>query len=57
MLCTFSVWDEEVAHEVSTRLGKRVAVHYLEHRGIPTNCLGETAHYVDHISDVPEQMD
>jgi hypothetical protein len=55
VLWTFSIWDEKVAQDVNVRLGKRVVVHYKEHRGIPTNCFGETAYYVDHISDVPDQ--
>jgi hypothetical protein len=57
VLWTFSVWNEQVAHEVNGRLGKRVVVHYKEHRGIPTNCFGETDYYVDHISDVADQQD
>ncbi len=51
---TFSVWDEAVAREINSLLGKRVVLHYREYRGIPTNCFGETDYYVDGIKSVEE---
>ena len=27
--------------------GKRVVLHYGEHRGVPTDCFGESQYYVD----------
>ena len=30
----------------TTRSGKRVVVHYREHRGLPTSCFGETSYFV-----------
>lgn len=50
----FSVWDEAVAREINSLLGKRVVIHYREYRGIPTNCFGETDYYVDGIKSVEE---
>lgn len=50
----FSVWDEAVAREINSLLGKRVVMHYREYRGIPTNCFGETDYYVDGIKSVEE---
>lgn len=43
----FSVRDEAVAAKVNEALGKRVVLHYSEHRGVPTDCFGETQYYVD----------
>ncbi len=51
---SFSVWDETVAREINSLLGKRVVLHYREYRGIPTNCFGETDYYVDGVKSVEE---
>ncbi len=42
----FSVRDDSVAGVISEALGKRVVLHYDEHRGVPTRCFGETLYYV-----------
>ncbi|HYG63905.1 MAG TPA: hypothetical protein VEL74_15110 [Thermoanaerobaculia bacterium] len=42
----FSVRDEAVAERINKALGSRVALHYEEHRGVPTSCFGETGHFV-----------
>ena len=47
VLWYFSVRDEAVASKVKDAEGKRVVLHYREHRGIPTDCFGETQYYVD----------
>jgi hypothetical protein len=43
---TFTVRDEAVARKINESLGKRVALHYEEHRGVPTTCFGETGYFV-----------
>jgi hypothetical protein len=43
----FSVWDEKVAKQMSSLLGKKVILHYKEYRNLPTDCFGATAYYVD----------
>jgi hypothetical protein len=43
----FSVRDESLEPALNDALGKRVVVHYTEHRGIPTTCFGETPYFVD----------
>jgi hypothetical protein len=43
----FSVRDDAVATKVNEALGKKVVLHYTEHRGVPTECFGETQYYVD----------
>jgi hypothetical protein len=49
----FSVRDERVLPSLNAALGKRVVLHYTEHRGIPTTCYGHTCYYVDSVSVVP----
>lgn len=41
----FSVRDASIAPQMNAALGKRVVVHYREHRGLP-RCLGETSYFV-----------
>lgn len=45
----FSVRDPKVAQEITTSLGKRVALHYTEHRGVPTSVFAETPYFVDRV--------
>ena len=42
----FSVRDSKVADYINASLGKRVALSYEQHRGIPTSCFGETEYFV-----------
>jgi hypothetical protein len=46
----FSARDKSVVPKLSSALGKRVVLHYTEHRGIPTTCFGQTTYFVDSIS-------
>ena len=39
--------DPRVAQEIRASLGKRVALHYAEHRGVPTSVFAETRYFVD----------
>jgi hypothetical protein len=43
----FTVRDPAVAEGLNAALGKHVSLHYEEHRGLPTSCLGQTAYFVD----------
>jgi len=47
VLWYFSVRDEATAMKVNEGLGKKVVLHYSEHHGLPTDCFGETANFVD----------
>ena len=49
VLWNFTVRDPAVAAQINAVLGKRMVLHYEEHRGIPTQCYGETNHFVDRI--------
>jgi hypothetical protein len=43
---SFTVRDDLVAESINQSLGKRVAVRYQQHKGVPTTCFGETEYYV-----------
>jgi hypothetical protein len=42
----FTVRDVEVAKQVNAAVGKRVALTYAQHKGLPTSCFGETDYFV-----------
>ncbi len=42
----FTVRDDSVAALINQGMGKRVALSYNQHKGIPTSCFGETEYFV-----------
>ena len=48
----FSVRDAAVVEALQGALGKRVALHYTEHRGVPTTCFAETSYFVDGLHSI-----
>lgn len=42
----FTVHDDAVADKINRAMGKRVALTYEQHIGIPTNCFGDTQYFV-----------
>jgi hypothetical protein len=48
----FSVRDAAVVSRLKSAIGDRVALHYTEHRGIPTTCFGQTNYFVDSVNVV-----
>jgi hypothetical protein len=48
----FSVRDAQAAEQIRTAIGRRVVLHYTEHKGIPTSCFGETSYFVDAVRAV-----
>ena len=46
-LFLFSVRADSIAEQINAAAGKRVSLHYEEHRGIPTSCFGETPYFVN----------
>jgi hypothetical protein len=42
----FTVPDEAIAGKINSSLGKRVALHYEQHKWIPNSCFGETEYFV-----------
>lgn len=45
----FTVRDDVVAAEITRLMGKRVVLHYAQHRWIPNSCFGETEYFVDRV--------
>lgn len=43
---SFSIRSDSVAGIIQKSMGKRVSLEYEEHRGVPTNCFGETSYFV-----------
>lgn len=50
----FTVWDDKVASQINSVMGKRVTLHYEEKVGLPTTCFGETRHWVTGVAAVDE---
>jgi hypothetical protein len=48
----FTVRNDSVAQLINQSLGKRVALHYAQHKGVPTSCFGETEYYVSDVKVV-----
>ena len=48
----FSVPDAGVATRVNGLIGKRVALIYQQHRGIPTSCFGETEYFISDVREI-----
>ncbi len=42
----FSVREDAVAAVINSSLGRRVALSYEQHKGVPTDCFGETEYFV-----------
>ena len=45
----FSVRDAEVAKQLTAAAGKRILISYSQHKGVPTECFGETEYYADKV--------
>lgn len=43
---TFSVRDDLIAQHITSSMGERVSLTYEQHKGIPTDCFGETEYFV-----------
>ena len=48
----FTVRSDSIAGLINQSLGKRVALHYSQHKGIPTSCFGETEYFVSDVKIV-----
>lgn len=45
-LFLFTVRSDSIASVIDKTVGKRVALHYEEHPGVPSSCFGETDYFV-----------
>jgi hypothetical protein len=48
----FTVRDDGVAQRINQSMGQRVALHYEQHRGVPSSCFGETEYFVTNLQAV-----
>ncbi|MDZ7631858.1 MAG: hypothetical protein U5K74_11070 [Gemmatimonadaceae bacterium] len=48
----FTVRDDKVAESINNSLGKQVKLTYSQHKGVPTQCFGETEYFVNAIQVV-----
>lgn len=46
----FTVRGDAVAAKINAVAGKRVALHYDQHKGIPLSCFGETQYFVTDVT-------
>jgi hypothetical protein len=51
-LFNFTVRDSDVAARINQTMGRRVALSYEEHRGIPSSCFGETGYFVTDVRSI-----
>jgi hypothetical protein len=48
----FTVRDDSIAARINQTMGRRVALTYKQHKGIPTSCFGETEYFVADVKAV-----
>lgn len=53
VIWAFSARDPKVIPQLRAAIGKRVVIHYTEHRGVPTTCFGQTTYFVDSVLSQP----
>ncbi|OEZ57539.1 hypothetical protein [Duganella sp. HH105] len=49
----FSVREEAVAQQLMAATGKRVVLSYAQHKGVPSQCFGETEYYITKVQIQP----
>ncbi|NGZ88246.1 hypothetical protein [Duganella aceris] len=49
----FSVREEAIAQALTAATGKRVILTYAQHKGVPSQCFGETEYYVTKVQVQP----
>lgn len=52
----FTVRDDSVAQKINALAGKRVVLHYKQHKFIPTSCFGETEYFIADVREVLEMQ-
>jgi hypothetical protein len=50
----FTVPDDKVVSQIESLDGHRIALLYEEHRGIPSNCFGETEYFVTGVRKIED---
>lgn len=54
----FTVRDPSVAQKINADIGKRLALHYEQHKWIPNSCFGDTEYFVTSVgvAQAPQQQ-
>ena len=50
----FTVRDDSIAALINAAQGKRVAISYEQHKGVPISCFGETEYFVKGVKVLPQ---
>lgn len=50
----FSVRDDSIARKLNDAAGKRVALEYEQHKGVPSRCFGETEYFITGVRVLPQ---
>ena len=48
----FSVRSDSVAHQLETLSGRKVSIHYDQHKGVPGKCFGDTEYFVSGVREI-----
>ena len=51
----FTVPDDAVANKINALAGKRVVLHYEQHKFIPSSCFAETEYFVTTVRELTDQ--
>src|SRR4030095_3200614 len=51
----FTVRDDTVAKKINDLIGKRVALQYAQHVGVPTSCFADTSYFVTDVREVADE--
>ncbi|MES3021309.1 MAG: hypothetical protein V4857_06955 [Pseudomonadota bacterium] len=46
---TFSVRDEQIVKQLEAATGKRVLLTYAQHKGVPSDCFGESEYFIEKV--------
>jgi hypothetical protein len=52
----FTVRDEAVVQQINDSVGRRVALEYAQHVGIPSSCFGDTQYFIAAVRVVEEPV-
>lgn len=50
----FTIRDDHAAEQVNKMMGRRVALQYEQHIGLPTSCFGETDYFIKGLVEVQD---
>jgi hypothetical protein len=50
----FTVWDDRVVAQIDQTIGRRVELDYLQKKGLPSTCFGDTEYWVTGVHVLPD---